>query len=199
MNQKVALIAPYIDLGNTARKLIKNSDFQIKIVIGNQQEGLQWGRSLVEQGVEVLISRGGTAQLLKQELKIPIVEIRVSAYDILRALRKIPSPRRKIGIIGFENIVYGSQELAGLLDIDLVVFTINKREDVPMQLEMAKQSGVDTIIGDKIVVSYSNEIMEKSILIESGPEAILQALHDAKNILMALRTETEKVNATTIC
>jgi len=40
--------------------------------------------------VEVIISRGGTAQLLKQKLNIPVVEIKVAAYDILMALQKVP-------------------------------------------------------------------------------------------------------------
>lgn len=192
MNQNIALIAPFSDLANRAKDIIKRFDFQIEIVIGNQHEGFKLGRSLVKQGFEVLISRGGTAQLLKQELEVPVVEIRVSVYDILRALRKIKSRKGKIGIIGFENIVYGSQALAGLLDINLNVFTVHKREDVPVQVELARLSGVETIIGDKAVVSYSSDYFVKSILIESGQEAILQSFHDAKDMLAALRTKMEK-------
>ncbi len=188
----IALIAPYPEMAELAKMLLEQFPKPIAIEVGDLQEGLQKGRGLVEKGVEVIISRGGTAQLLKRELRIPIVEIQVTTYDILGALQRVPNRNQRIGIIGFGNVVYGSDKLADLLDLDLKVFVVQREEDVPGKIEEAKRSAVEIIIGDKVVVSHAHRLGYPSILIESGKESILQAFHEAYRILDVVRSEAQK-------
>ena len=190
----ITLIAPYQEMAELAKTLLKEFEKPILIEVGDLQEGLKKGHQLVEEETEVLISRGGTAQLLKSELKIPVVEIQVTAYDILGALQKVPNRNQKIGMIGFGNVIYGSDKLADLLDLDLRVFTVQTEEEVPEKIEEAKKSKVDIIIGDKIVVSQTNRMGYPSILIESGKESILQSFHEAYRILEVVRSEAKKSN-----
>jgi transcriptional regulator with PAS, ATPase and Fis domain len=188
----VALIAPFEGMAEMAKEICKEFAKPIAIEVGDLQEGLKRAQILMERGTEVMISRGGTAQLLKQELRIPVVEIKVTAYDILRALQKVPTRGHKIGIVGFGNIIYGSNNLGDLLDLNLTVFTIQREEDVPIVLEEAKRQDIEFIIGDKVVVSFASELGQKSILIESGKESILQSFHEAYKILEVVRSETKK-------
>ncbi len=188
----VALIAPYPEMAELAETIVKEFEKPIAIEVGDLQEGLNKGRLLVEKGTEVIISRGGTAQLLKRELTIPIVEIQVTTYDILGALQKVSSRGHKIGIVGFGNVIYGTDKLADLLNLDLMVFIVQKKEDVPERIEEAKKANVDIIIGDKVVVSHANKLGYPSILIESGKESILQSFHEAYRILEAVRSEAKK-------
>lgn len=188
----VGLIAPYQEMAEIAREICKEFEKPIVVEVGDLQEGLKKGQLLVEDGVEIIISRGGTAQLLKRELRVPVVEIKVTAYDILGALQKVPTHGQKIGIIGFGNVIYGAHKLGDLLDLDLTVFTIQIEEDVPIKLEEAKKNKVDVIIGDKVVVSHASKRGQKSVLIESGRESILKSFHEAYEILRVVRTEAQK-------
>jgi transcriptional regulator with PAS, ATPase and Fis domain len=188
----VALIAPYEGMAEMAEEICKEFEKPIAIEVGDLQEGLKKAQNLIERGVEVMISRGGTAQLLKQELMIPIVEIQVTTYDILGALQKVSNKGQKIGIIGFGNVIYGSQKLADLLDLDLMTFIVQREEEVPGKIEEAIQKKVDIIIGDKVVISHASKLGYPSILIESGKESILQSFHEAYRILEVVRSEAEK-------
>jgi transcriptional regulator with PAS, ATPase and Fis domain len=188
----VALIAPYQGMAEMATEISKDFDKPIVIEVGDLQEGLKRGQVLLEQGVEVIISRGGTAQLLRRELPVPIVEIKVTVYDVLRALKSVKRKNKKIGIIGFGNVVYGLDQLGHLLDLDLDVFAIQKKEDVTTQLDLAKTKNVDIILGDKIVASHAARRGQYSILIESGGESILRSFYEAYEILEVVRSEAEK-------
>lgn len=188
----VALIAPYPEMAELAREICREFDKPVAVEVGDLQEGLKKAILLSEKGVEVLISRGGTARLLKQELTLPIVEIQVSAFDILRALKRVSTHSQKIGIIGFGNVVFGSDQLADLLNLDLKLFIVQSEREVPQKIEEARKEKVDVIIGDKIVVSQSQKMGVPSVLIESGKEAILQSFHEAYRILEVVRTEAEK-------
>lgn len=198
MNEKwssqipVALIAPYPEMADLAREICRDFDHPMIITVGDLQEGLRKGKELVGKGVEVMISRGGTANLLKEHLNIPIVEIKVTAYDILGALQKVKNRHQKIGIVGFENIIYGAEKLADLLELNLTVFPIQREEDVPGILKESQKNRVEVIIGDKIVVSQASEFGQQSILIESGRESLLQSFHGAYEILSVVRSEAQK-------
>jgi transcriptional regulator with PAS, ATPase and Fis domain len=188
----VGLIAPYPEMAELAQGICKEFEKPIALEVGDLQEGLKKGQWLAEKGTEVIISRGGTAQILKQALHIPIVEIKVTAYDILAALQKIPDRGQKIGIVGFGNVIYGSSHLGSLLDMNLLVFPIQREKDVPIVLGEAKRQGIGFIIGDKVVVSHASQFGQKSVLIESGRESILQSFHEAYEILEVVRTEVKK-------
>jgi len=188
----IALIAPYPEMAELAAEICKEFEKPVAIEVGDLQEGLKKGNFLSEKGTEVIISRGGTAQLLKQELMIPIVEIQVTAFDILRALQKVSNRGQKIGIIGFGNVVYGSHKLADLLNLDLMVFTVQREEEVPQKIKEARKEKVDIIIGDKVVVSHAKKLGYPSILIESGKESVLQSFHEAYRILEVVHSEAEK-------
>jgi transcriptional regulator with PAS, ATPase and Fis domain len=188
----VVLIAPYEGMAEMAKEICKEFEKTIAVEVGDLHEGLKKAQNLMERGAEVMISRGGTAQLLKQELMIPVVEIQVTAYDIVGALQKISNRHQKIGIIGFGNVIYGSHKLADLFDLDLTVFTVQREEEVPEKIQEAIEKKVEVIIGDKVVVSHANKLGYTSILIESGTESILQSFHEAYRILEAVRSETQK-------
>ncbi|MBM4348185.1 MAG: AAA family ATPase, partial [Deltaproteobacteria bacterium] len=188
----VALMAPYPEMAELAREICKEFEKPIVIEVGDLKEGLRNGTLLVEKGVEVIVSRGGTAKLLKERLSIPIVEIKVTAYDILGALQKVKNRNQKIGIVGFENVVYGSEKLGDLLDLNLTVFPIQREEEVPAILEEAHKNSIEMIIGDKIVVSQASKFRQQSILIESGRESLLQSFHGAYEILGVVRAEAQK-------
>lgn len=188
----VALIAPYPEMASLAKSMIKEFDRPILIEVGDLQEGLRKARELRGQGVEVIISRGGTAKLLKDHLTLPIVEIKVTAYDILRALQKVKKKDQKIGIVGFENVVLGAEKLGDLLDLNLTVFTIQREEQVPALLETADRQGIEIIIGDQIVFSQATSLGQRAILIESGRESLLQSFHGAYEILSVVRSEALK-------
>ncbi len=188
----VVLLAPYEGMVEMAKEICREFEKPVTIEFGDLQEGLKKAKNLVERGGEVMISRGGTAQLLKQELMIPIVEIQVNTYDILGALQKVSNRKQKIGIIGFGNVIYGSHKLAGLLDLDLMVFIVQKEEEVPERIEEARKIKVDVIIGDNVVVSHANQLGYPSVLIESGRESILQSFHEAYRILEVVRSEAQK-------
>ena len=188
----LAFVAPYRGIAETARKVCKDFQWDIRVVEGDLYSGLELGRELAGEGAEVFISRGGTAKLLKANLGIPVVEVKVTAFDILEALQKVGPKARRIGIVGFENVIRGAEKLGRPLNMDLVVLTIQDEGEVSERLREGRETGVDAIIGDKIVVSLAETLGMKAVLIESGYESVLHSFSEARDILDAVRAEAEK-------
>ena len=188
---EIALIAPFPGLAATAAPLLKNLPFPVLLAEGDLEQGLAAGRKLKARGVQLFVSRGGTAQRLKS-LDLPVVEIKVTAYDILSALGPLINEKRKIGIIGFDNIIAGASRLSALLHYELSVFTIAHEREVESKIAAAQAKGVDLVLGDMVVNNLARAAGLEAVLIDSGPEAVLDALHEACERLALIKAEADK-------
>lgn len=102
MNYSIAFIAPYKKLGELFSEVCQEINENIHVVIGDLEEGARKAAELEEQGVDVLISRGGTAIAIKKKvMNFPIVEIQVSGYDLIRVLHQAQQETDRIAIVGF--------------------------------------------------------------------------------------------------
>lgn len=192
MKPKLGLVAPYPDLVSLSCELAREFDKNIIVKEGDLSEGVRLAKEMEESGVEVIVSRGGTALVIKNQVTIPVVEIRVTGFDILRALFKAREAAKKVGIIGFKNIIYGSESLGEILGTKLVCIPINSEKEVAGKLLLARKQEVDIIVGDNIVASKAKEHNIRSVLIESGKEAVLMAIEEAERVALVKRRESER-------
>lgn len=116
----ILLIAPYEELEKTAKEVILEHNLNVDVIQGNLSNGANIAKHAEAKGVEVIISRGGTYQSIKNVVNIPVIEIQVSAFDILRALKDLLNYKGPIGIVGYENVVFGIDTLTDVLGLDLI-------------------------------------------------------------------------------
>ena len=96
MAHKICLVAPYKELAAEAKILKKKQRLLIDVVIGNLEEGLQHALKAERKGAQVIIRRGGTASLIHRNVKIPVIEIQVTGYDVLRIMYPLACKGEKI-------------------------------------------------------------------------------------------------------
>ena len=79
--------------------------------------------------------RGGTAELLKQKLTMPVVEITFSVYDILRAIKMAENYNSLYAIVGFPSITGPAHTLCDLLRFNTDIVTVHSEAEVRSALE----------------------------------------------------------------
>ncbi|MEK4906562.1 sigma-54-dependent Fis family transcriptional regulator [Niallia sp. FSL M8-0099] len=190
MGIKTLLIAPYPALEHVMEECIKvEPELNMKIELANLQEAIPITKEAEKQGIEVIISRGGTAQLIEQEVTIPVVDIHVSGYDMLRVLTLANDYPGKKAIVGFSNITMGAKAITDLLEIPIEVFTIEDAIEVDPLVNQLKMDGYQLIIGDVITRDAAAKYNLEGILIQSGREAIFEAIKEVKSIYRMLRKQ----------
>ncbi|MDU2064940.1 MAG: sigma 54-interacting transcriptional regulator [Sporomusaceae bacterium] len=196
MKEKILLVAPFEDLAELAQAVVMeqfaDSVHLIRIITGDLHESISQVKEAVAEGVEVVVSRGGTAKLIESQLDIPTVYIQVTITDVLRALKRVGSYPDKIGIAGFENVIYGWEDLAALLGSTFVEIPVHSPEEAKEKIVCAKEQGVKLIIGDAISTKVAGREGLQGILIQSGKEAIFKALNEARIMAKVRREEREK-------
>ncbi|SDI79596.1 sigma-54-dependent transcriptional regulator [Alteribacillus bidgolensis] len=178
---KIGIIAPYEGMAQRAKSLeVNNNHLTIRVETGDLREALTPLAEMEKEGFQTIISRGGTAQLIREHTTLPVIEIGVSGYDILRLIMMARQWGESVELIGFPNVCSGFQEMMDILNIHIPYTTIYSSEEVLPVVQDAKTRGVSTVIGDTITVRQAERLGMTGILINSGIEAIEEAVEQAK-------------------
>lgn len=193
MKIKTLFIAPYpamLPLIKECRK--EEKDLDIKIAAGNLGQALPHVKNAESEGIDMIISRGGTAKLVQQETNIPVIDIQVSGYDMLRVLTLANDFPGKKAIVGFSNITLGAKTITDILDIGIEVFTIQKEGEVEALVHELRSKGFELIMGDVVTVEAAAKAGLEGILIQSGREAIFDAFQKVKSVYYSFRRKQQE-------
>ncbi|MGE8078821.1 PrpR N-terminal domain-containing protein [Peribacillus loiseleuriae] len=178
---KALAIVPYEGLFEMMKEINQEvEDIQLQIELGNLYEGVAIAKDAEKNGYHVIISRGGTASIIQEAVSIPVIDIQVSGYDVLRILTLVKGFSGKAAIVGFSNITQGAATICKLLDLDIKTLTITKDIEVKEKLMSLKENGYEVIIGDVVTVQVAKQLGLTGVLITSGKEAIIDALEETR-------------------
>ena len=186
----ILIMAPNFRLMKTSKQTVSSFPYNIKIVVGDLQDGLRIARSeIFSSRIDVIISRGGTATLLRDNLNIPVFDIHVSGYDLLRAIQPHAARNQKIAVVGYDNVISGARSIASILNLDLGYFQISHRTDLQERISEAEEWGADIVIGDTVSVKTAREQGLDAAMIDSGPEAISAAIESSVDFFNQVQNE----------
>lgn len=195
MTIKTLFIAPYpamIPLIEECQQ--EEQDLDIHIELGNLQEAIPVAKEGERQGYDVIISRGGTAKLIEAEVGIPVIDVHVSGYDMLRVLTLANDFPGKKAIVGFSNITLGAKAITDVLDIGVEVFTIEKAQEVDELVKYLKMNGYELIMGDVVTIEAAARYSLEGILIQSGREAIFEAFMKVKSTYRLYQSKQQEIS-----
>lgn len=152
---------------------------ELNVVVGDLQKGADMAKNNFHADYDVIISRGGTAQLLRSMAPLPVIDIKITEYDLLRALRLAENFSAKHAIVGFSNITENARILSDLMAIPVKAFTISHAAQVADALTSVAAEGFEAIICDMVATTTAKQMGLNAILITSGPEAVSAAFNDA--------------------
>ena len=192
---RITIIAPMKSILDTANKVLIKQHFgwpgDIDVVVGLLEAGLEQAYKAINRGTDVIVSRGGTATLIAKSVDIPVVEIQVTAIDILRALKSIGNVSGPVGVIFGRRLLFECEKLGELIGVPIREIHV-KDEVFEEKIQIAYREGIRTFLGDALTVRLLKERGLHVIPIESSEDAISKAIADAINLATVRRREQEK-------
>lgn len=193
---KICLVATYKEFAELAHELKEQLNLPIDVLVGSLEEGARQALKAEKAGAKIIISRGGTAAMIRRHVRIPVVEVRVTGYDVFRAIYPVSIPGRVLGILGYQSAVVGCRPAAEILGIsvhEIILQMDNIKTDwdyVRSQVRhLINHYGVNTFIGDTSVMTHLDFPTLDMRLIMSSRESIMSALEDAIHLLQVQEEE----------
>lgn len=182
MNHRIRVlgIAPYEGMKTLMSSVVADyPQIDLTLFVGDMEQVLEIARSNFHGDYDVVISRGGTAKMLQKNLALPVIEIDISMYDILCALKLADGLTGKTAMVSFANITSSAHLLCDLMKYNMDIYTIDSAEAVEPTLRQLQKNDYQSILCDMISNTTAKRLGLNSFLITSGVDSIRKAFDQA--------------------
>lgn len=173
-------IAPYEGMKHLMASLQEEyPQLDLTLFVGDRDEGLEIARSNFHGNYDVVISRGCTANMLRQNLALPVIEIDLTVYDLLCALKLTDGLTGKIAIVCAANLSSSARRLCDLMGYDMAIFTYDAPETVEQIMQKILDEQYQTVLCDMVADTTAKRLGLNSCLIVSSISSIRRAFDQA--------------------
>ncbi len=196
---RIAFIAPNNKMFDVGKRIVADLDLShsVELYHGSLDDGVALARRLEAEGVDAIVSRGGTAELIiKSGVRTPLIEVPITGPDLAQALSEAKQVTGKkapvIGFPAFENMVYDIELFSNLMNLDLKIYRLATAEDIPTCVDQALRDKVDIVVGGILTTGLAEERGLKTLLLGSGEASFRTAFQEAAKVAAARAIEKEK-------
>lgn len=178
-------IAPYESMKTSMDRMAEAyPNIRLDVFTGDLQEGVEIVKRNLHNAYDCIISRGGTAEFIRRVTDIPVVEIQLSVYDVLRTIKLAENYSKRYAIVGFPSITGPAHTLCDLLQEQVDILTVHSADEIRATLIRLQEGGYHMVVSDMVTRTIARELGMDAFLITSGAES-LQAAFDQALILSA--------------
>ncbi len=191
MKPKILCIAPYLGLKEMAAQISEQyKEVEIDVYQGNYEVGPKLLKRLnADENYYAIITRGGTVETCKGATTLPIIEIAISSFDIIRTIKLIEGYEGKPIILAYPSIIKSFKKMSGFLDKTVELRSYLERNQVVCEIEALQKEGYDLIVGDNIVYETAQQLGINSMLLTSGEESVISAIEEGIRLCQAVCKE----------
>ena len=177
---RILAVAPYEGLAAILEREARSyHNVSITVVVGNLEEGLAAAIEQLVEPYDLILSRGGTADLLRENLDIPVVDIKTSAYDVLQAVQLSEDIQGKRAVVGFAGITDAARSTNDALHLDLDIFTLVDEDDARQITSLLSKEGYTTVLCDVISSTVFREHGFNTVLVTSSAASVRESIDEA--------------------
>lgn len=173
---RVLGIAPYEGMKKLMASLADEyPQIELTTYVGDLEQGLDIAKSNFHKHYDAVISRGMTAQLLKQ-LPIPVIEVEITIYDILCVLKLANPNNQPTAIVSFFDITTLVRQLCDAIGYKIDIYTLPSPDAAESVLRNCQKQNYSSILCDMVVNQTARRLGLTAFLITSGVDSMRQAL-----------------------
>ena len=189
----IAFLVPYAPaVSNMKETLSPYKEVHVEYFQLNEHD--QAIAKIVAQGYEIIVARAGTASRIKKSgLNVTVVELPIMHVDVIRAVEAAQTCGSNVAVVAYPSMMFGIDILLPYLNLSFQQYLIDSNDaEIEDTILLAARNGADVIVGGGLICQAAQKNGLPSVYIESGQEAILQALQEAIRLKQAIDAEKVK-------
>ena len=151
---KIVLFLPNDEMIGQAMQLLQNQEYFIDVIKRVETKDIvDEANAAVRDGAEVIIARGNQAMYIKQNLTVPVVDIRATGQELglllMEAKQLSGKDYPEIAVIANKNMLPNTARLGEMYGADVRVYTVYSNMDIGLLVRKIAQRQPDVIIGSR--------------------------------------------------
>lgn len=190
---EIAILTPIDALIQVSKEAAKKTGEDVAIRKVSFRNAIAAAKEFEKAGTEVIISRGTLGlKLIESDLGIPVVQIPITGYDLLRTIKEAQKLGQKIGIADTRDVLQGIQTIESVLGLSIEKHCVIVPEEAEAAVEALSKKEIDVLIGKSIFTNKVKNNSIKTVILTSGEESVIQAIHEARSLIEVRRTELKR-------
>lgn len=183
MKKDVLFIAPYEDIWEMAQEVNAELGGPCHVeVVSFVSASVERAKTFKAEGGSIIISRGGIAKGIKEQVDIAVIEVPVTAYDLVDCVRRAKTHGRNMAISA--NMI-GQGRLADIeqeLDVAMTVIPPVQESELEQEILKVKAQGIGVVVGGVAPVSFAEKNGLKGVLMRVDKQSIATAFVEAMEL-----------------
>lgn len=193
---RIALISTYSDMARVFRNVAEKEGYNPLVFLATLGEAAEIAKK-IEPQADVILSRGGTAEYIKDAVDIPLVSIPITPFDVMRSIYIMKGHIKEFALFTYQEEMPGMRDVEKMLECKIHEYTFCVEQEIDSGIQDAKNKGVPTILGGVLTVKLARKYGLEGILIECGEEAVYRSMQEAIHLAELRRVErgrTARIN-----
>lgn len=186
MTSEICYITMYEDHVEYAKRIFAQSGYPVKVIYTKIDQIHEIVRKQIQEGVRVMIARGGVPDLIKQAYALPIVDLQYDFLDFLEPIEKAYEMSNKVALLGwyknrknFEKYRLKLQE--NLMIVEFGKTTASDCEDyIENEVKKVLEQGIQVVVGGGGVARAAKRLGVPFIHVDIDREAYIEAVEKAQ-------------------
>lgn len=145
---------------------------------------------MAENGIAVFLSSGGMYRALSREIKVGLLEITVTGFDFLMAVKQARRTYQNMAVIHYTMMPF-LEDILDVLAAPVKQVNLQDPAELDQVLIELKREGVEAVIGGSLVCEKAAQLEMGAFLVYST-ESVMRALSAAIAVAQARFIEAQK-------
>lgn len=154
---------------------------------------LNKANEMIQSGTRIIISRGGTAALLRNNIPIPVIEIAHDFHGVYRILQEAKNKSQKIAAIGFPQFCRALPHYQSMTNDEFKICQVYNHLDIENVIKNLSENGYHMVIGGLTVAEMAKKYNLNVIEGDADNNSIEQAINEAHGLLKYINRENLKL------
>lgn len=192
---KVAILVPHREMCDLARRMVGQYANLTALCVEyvGMEDIPRRARELEAGGCELIVARGAHAHLVRDTVRLPLVELRTSAQELGRIVlgirRELGEDCPRIGLISFANAICDTRYFNELFQIDLRLYPVSDNGEQAPAVEQARREGCLAVVGGNTVCDRARQLGLPCVFMSTGEEGLRSTLETANRVGYAIDLE----------
>jgi len=167
-------------------------DIQLTVGIGNEAVGQRLVEEYYSHNFDCIISRGNTAAMIRRAVSVPVIDVKVTLYDILESLSPVTDVPARIAAVGYNSVVSGMGYLNRFLPFNMEVCGFDDISQLPQVFDELRRKDIRLIVCDTITHQLALKEGFDAYILASGADSIRYAFEQAVQLFQSNQSMLEE-------
>lgn len=192
-NNEIVIFSVSSTITQRIANVLIERKLEIPVYEFHYSDVLEKAEEMIRAGTKIIISRGGTAALLRSNMTIPVIEIAHDFHGVYRILQEAKHKSQKIAAVGFPQFCNALRHYQNMTNESFKICQVYNHYDIENVVKNLAENDYQLVIGGLTVAEMASKYGLKAVMGDTDNISIEQAINEAYSLLKYITQENTKL------